>query len=315
MVQHVLVNDCGGHGRALEMMVDVFDDYPASIGPNVKFMVAGKLKTLYGRNVVPENEEDQVAIIKAVLTNQRLSRYQCIPATNLTPDTICQSGLIGFEGVEPGASVGYLRVPYIWVLTLCMLHSNPLVDELQLFDYQDFWAKYNPTMPGQFSWSDFEKLMVKIRKLKSHVFHDGAEITVGDMHAGGVMTLETKNIRFVNHHLKDDLAKHRTGTKTKSSNKNTWMVESPCYGDVQLREHQYILLNAAGASAGDAVLSIDSDPPRTESHQYKKVQTDNVVDLRRERAKAAGANDIFCLFSTSKVGLPPQGAVTGKRRC
>lgn len=111
MVQHVLVNDCGGHGRALEMMVDVFDDYPASIGPNVKFMVAGKLKNLYGRNVVPENEEDQVAIIKAVLTNQRLSRYLCIPGTDLTPDTICQSGLIGFEGVEPGASVGYLRVP------------------------------------------------------------------------------------------------------------------------------------------------------------------------------------------------------------
>ena len=39
IVQKVLASDCGSHGRALEMMVDVFEDYPANIGPNVKFMV------------------------------------------------------------------------------------------------------------------------------------------------------------------------------------------------------------------------------------------------------------------------------------
>lgn len=40
----MIVSDCGGHGRALEMMVDVFEDYPARIGPNVKSMVTEKLK-------------------------------------------------------------------------------------------------------------------------------------------------------------------------------------------------------------------------------------------------------------------------------
>ena len=30
--------------------------------------------------------------------------------------------------------------------------------------------------------------------------------------------------------------------------------------------------------------------------QYKKVQRDNTVDLKRERAKEAGIDDIFCVF-------------------
>ena len=50
--------------------------------------------------------------------------------------------------------------------------------------------------------------------------------------------------------------------------------------------------------------SIDSDPPRTESHQYKKVQTDNAVDLKRERAKAAGVTGIFTLSAQAKLSYP-----------
>lgn len=69
--------------------------------------------------------------------------------------------------------------------------------------------------------------MVKMRKLKSHVFQNGAAMTVGEMYASGVMTYDTKNIRFVNHHLKDDIAKHRTGTKT-------WTIETRYSGDVEL---------------------------------------------------------------------------------
>lgn len=52
------------------------------------------------------------------------------------------------------------------------------------------------------------------------------------------------------------------------------------------------------------ILSIDSEPPRTESHQYKKVQTDNAVDLKRERAKAAGVTGIFTLSAQAKLSYP-----------
>ena len=55
--------------------------------------------------------------------------------------------------------------------------------------------------------------MVKMRKLKSHVLQNGAAITVRQMHAGVIMTHETKNIRFVSLTWKMTFSKHRTGTK------------------------------------------------------------------------------------------------------
>ena len=36
------------------------------------------------------------------------------PETGLTPDNICQNGLINIQSIEPGTPVGYLRVPYIY---------------------------------------------------------------------------------------------------------------------------------------------------------------------------------------------------------
>lgn len=155
-----------------------------------------------------------------------------------------------------------------------------------------------------------------MRKLKSHVFQNGAAMTVGEMHASGVMTYDTKNIRFVNHHLKDDIAKHRTGTKTQGIQRKNLDDRDTLFRRCRTRAHQYILLNAAGASAGDAVLSIDSDPPRTESHQYKKVQTDNAVDIKRERAKTDSRcqwHFLSLLHQQSRAA--PNWVATGERCC
>ena len=93
-----------------------------------------------------------------------------------------------------------------------------------------------------------------MRKLKSHVLQNGAAITVSQMHAGVIMTHETKNIRFVSLTWKMTFSKHRTGTKQNHPMQGTWMIETRCSGDVELRAHTHILLNAAGASAGDALL-------------------------------------------------------------
>lgn len=122
-----------------------------------------------------------------------------------------------FEKVNPDSrdSRGFFKIPYIWLLALCITYrKNHFLDELQLLDYRDFWAKDQPTMSGGFSWSDFEKLMVKIRKIKSHVFNDGKLVTVGDIHRGAFMQSETERIRFVNHHHNDDVAIHHIPTKT-----------------------------------------------------------------------------------------------------
>lgn len=159
----VFVSDCSGHGRALELLLDVFPGIPADIGPEVKSLMANELAHLY-RGVLP-GESDSIPIVKAVLTNRRLWRYSAIPRTHLTPDEVCQNGLICFADQVSGLAInpsGYFNVPYIWSLALCLTYKhNRFFDELQLLDYQDFLTK---DTHGVSSWADFEKSMVKFVK-------------------------------------------------------------------------------------------------------------------------------------------------------
>lgn len=301
IVREVLVSDCGGHGRPLELFIDVFELLPADVSSDMKYVVAKKLHLLYS-GLLP-NESDSIAIVKAVLGNRRLSRHNPISGTEITPDEICQNGLIRFVSDYPGASnsVGHLSIPYVWLLTLCLTYEgSKFFDELQLLDYRDFRSKQNPTLPGAFNWGDFEKLMIKIRKIKSHVFHDGEAVTLGDIHKGAIMTRQTGGIAITNRHLQDDVSKNRITTRTTSSNSNKWLVATECAGQVDIRSHNYVIQNGQSASAGDAVLSLDTAIPRNECHQYNNVQTGRLrfVD---EKSKAAGADDIFVLFCTSSV--------------
>jgi hypothetical protein len=142
-----------------------------------------------------------VAIVKAVLANQRLKLDENIPGTQITPDIICQNGLIRFDREYPGSYdfSGYLRIPYLWLLAICATYEDNLLEELQLLDYRELKAKEDDTIPGGFSWSDFEKIMIKLRKIKSHVFNDGDAVTIGQLHRGAIMDQETANISFLNH--------------------------------------------------------------------------------------------------------------------
>lgn len=169
---------------------------------------------------------------------------------------------------------GYFRIPYIWLLALCVAYrDNQFFQELQILDYRDFQLKHNPSMSEQFSWSDFMKLMVKIRKFKSHVFNNGANVTVGDIHEGAVMNARTRYIGFINHHLDNDVAVHHIPTDIAHSNEHTWVVDTERFGEIDIRQHKHIIQNAASASsssssAGDAILSLDSNVPFTELQQY-----------------------------------------------
>jgi len=296
LAKEVLLDDCGGHGRAFELLLKIFD---LDISSEVKSIVT-RLQGLY-RGALPQSNE-AVAIVKAVLANQRLKLDENIPGTQITPDIICQNGLIRFDREYPGSYdfSGYLRIPYLWLLAICATYEDNLLEELQLLDYRELKAKEDDTIPGGFSWSDFEKIMIKIRKIKSHVFNDGDAVTIGQLHRGAIMDQETANISFLNHHLRDDVALHKISTKTNRSNERSWLIETTNSGHLDLRGHEHIIRNAPNASAADAVLSLDSEPPRAETHQYKHVKSGR-LDFRKEHDKAAGHSDIFVLFCTSSV--------------
>ena len=169
--------------------------------------------------------EEAVAL---VMVNRLLTKNEPIPGTKMTPDEVCQSGLIRFESSE-GSEKGYLRIPYIWILVLCMTYRGSVVfEELQFLDYRAYHTKANAGKPGHFSLADFEAIMVKVRKIKSHAFDDDVKVTIGDLHRGAVMMHPgTAKISFTNHHLIDVVAKYKIEpTRTESSNEEEWMIKT-----------------------------------------------------------------------------------------
>jgi hypothetical protein len=127
--------------------------------------------------------------------------------------------------------------------------------ELQLLGYGAHCA-------GKFSWQDFEKLMVKIRKVKSYVFEDNGQTTVGDFHEGAFIDATTAEIAFTNHRLSDVASEMQITTSTDTRNEISWKIKTTDGQTIDLREHWHIVLNASGAPAADAVLCYDSEPCR-----------------------------------------------------
>jgi hypothetical protein len=318
IIAEMLVKDCDGHGRALEMVSSLFQQGLLSKdpGPEVSDIVQQLSKKYAG--VIPE-VAIALAMVKAVMVNRLLIKNEPIPGTETTPDAVCQNGLIWFESCEQGSAEGYLRIPYIWVLVLYANYRHTsFFRELQFLDYHMYYVKANPREPGHFSWADFESIMVKVRKIKSYAFDNNIKVTAGDLHRGSAMHPETAKISFTNHHLIDVVSKYKIETtRTESYNEKEWMIttdfaETVPTQTIDLREHKHIVLNGNNASAADAFLSLDSTPACNEVHQYKNVKDGNKVKFNEERKKAAGDNDIFCLFCTSNIpSLLPQNVPYG----
>lgn len=187
LLAQVLIGDCGGHGRALELLADHMWRIQRDVDA-VSFFIE-ELGELY--EFAMPVEADAKAVVKAAMVNRRLSRDEPMPGGSSTPDEISQFGLVYFDLDNESARkpLGTFKVPYIWILSLCAAYpNNTLFQELQLLDYRDFCCIENPTIPGNTSWDSFEKLMVQIRKIRSCTFSEGERATIGDLHHGGFMT-------------------------------------------------------------------------------------------------------------------------------
>lgn len=133
IVEKILIQDCGGHGRALEALIGIIPalSRDAHATGYIESLVVQRLHELY-RGAFPR-ETDAQGIAKAVIAKRRLERDELIPGTSVTPDEVVQNGLVRFETDEHKSS-GYLNVPYNWLLVLATTyHENPFLKELLLF--------------------------------------------------------------------------------------------------------------------------------------------------------------------------------------
>ncbi|RPB23852.1 hypothetical protein L211DRAFT_849465 [Terfezia boudieri ATCC MYA-4762] len=294
-------NDCGGHGRALEIFYDQVLNYPAENISYLMSMVEGKLKSQY-ESAFPSTLP-KVEIVKAVLGNKLLYSNSTIPGTTLLVDELCSTGLIRFiPSNEPNHMIGsgYLELPYIWLWLWCK--KDLLFQKLQLDDYA--FHEQDPTVPTAFGWSNLENFRINFRQLKSMMYTDGEIIQIGEIHRGARMG-EAKHIMFKNHHLNCVQLTNQTNTRTTNENGKVWEVHAKwagqSEGQIDLRKCNHIARNAPSAPYGDAVMCLDTTtgPVMNEVYQWKHTSQVGLKlsrkQLLKEITKAIGTDprDIF----------------------
>ena len=89
----VLIADCGGHGRALELLAENIEDIRKN--PHAVQRFISQLARRY--QVAIPDQETAIAVVRAVMANHTLKRDEIIPGGKKTPDEISQSGLLYFR--------------------------------------------------------------------------------------------------------------------------------------------------------------------------------------------------------------------------
>ncbi|CAG8520800.1 247_t:CDS:2 [Ambispora leptoticha] len=276
-ITNVLVEDCGGHGRALEVLNDCL------AGRNVEECnvntlmndLRSKLTEKY-RDAILNSVEDARPIARAILTRRILNRYKPVPKANRTPDEFAGGGLIRFEQIE-NSPKGYLTAPYIWLwifVEISQQLGDPILRDWEFTDYGEQRALLNPVTSLQAkSWQSFEKFVASFRCIKSAVIEEDELITISDVHAGARLN---GDIQFKNHNLRLEIAKHHTDTKSKSLTASEWNVD--CY--------------QPGTKSPNEI------------HQFKlRKKAVSKKEYQEDREKSASENDFFILFTTANCNI------------
>ena len=209
--------DCGGHGRALEIFYEQVNQQPAMSISKLMHLIELSLRRKY-ETAFPA-KFPIVQIVKAVLGHKCLAEQDFIPGTTITVDEVCSTGLIRFIPINsdyPDSSpgMGFLDAPYIWLWVL--FRNSRLFHNLQLDDYAEYEG--NPTPPSEYVWSNLEAFGLNFRQLKSTMYNNGEEVTIGEMHYGARMSKGVRDIAFKNHHLKCIQLVKQTDTRTTNDN-------------------------------------------------------------------------------------------------
>lgn len=134
LLENILTRDCGGHGRALECILNVLRTYhrqdPHSEVTSKKVL---EYMTKMYSNIIPS--EGGEAVFKAVMAKRFLHKYKPIPGTITTPNELCAKDLVTFDNLSGFPRAAYLRVPYIWVMIFARgCRDTRYAGEIELMD-------------------------------------------------------------------------------------------------------------------------------------------------------------------------------------
>nr|QUJ09334.1 crinkler 7 [Plasmopara viticola] len=274
----LLVDDMGGHGRALEELCNVMLQNQGQAFEYMPVMhnVLAAIRQAYPAIVAQMQSMKQafLAVIsrRSVDGNSRFGR--------LSLDQVISCGLIRLDGT-------HLQCPFVLYMLL-ETHDIP-------------WNKHATyalaeRLKDLKPWQLWEQFNCKFRALKSEAFSQEEPVSWTDIHYGARFG-DGCNRHVFERQLTYALADKRMPTKTKGFQKGG----CSCGND---RGKCFLYQPADGSPSGDAFLCLEDATKGYfhEVHQCQCVEGKLSLDVfEQERSKAAGPDDLFIRYCTSQV--------------
>ncbi|GES74357.1 crinkler (CRN) family protein, putative [Rhizophagus clarus] len=315
-IMNILVEDCGGHGRALEVLSECMAGR-SIVNCNIEDLMHDLRVRLTDRykEAIWKSRSDAKTIARAILTRSLLYVDKPVPKTEKKPDQFVQCGLIRFERKNEAPS-GYFTAPYIWFWIFAEISKeweDPILRDWTFADYKEQQDILSSSRSKP--WQSFENFVAFFRCLKSAVIEENEPTTISEVHAGARLN---GDVKFINHKLHLQFTKHQTDTNSENNPASEWNVK--CNDTiVDVQEFKHCIINAPSSPYGDAFLPLDQLDAKSlnEIHQYKHTQKSISQELyQTERKGSSSENDFFILFTTSEdcdIELPKRsGIVDGK---
>ncbi|CAE7856765.1 CRN108 [Symbiodinium microadriaticum] len=323
-LKDLLVRDMGGHGRALEALVQALQ--PARIGDGSAANVIGAvmfqlLENYPNAGILGRSDSKAFdhGSIKAILRTALSGKWVC-RGDKLGNVDAEKAYLIRLRYNDAGTQY-FIEVPYIWLhmmLTKVAADSEDLAP-WRLMDYDQFLR--DPPQDG----TEWEEFNAAFRVLRSWAFEENEAVPVRSLHSGAIIqpgTLAEKMV--INRHLKRFKAKLRIATASNvcgnpkprrdsaATEPASHLAKHECRVEgkettaatVSLTQTDVFVLNAKGAPAADAVLRLQTKAGDLIAECLQMKHGQSACDLEAERAKACGKDDIFVVLRNINTDTP-----------
>ncbi|CAJ1370123.1 unnamed protein product [Effrenium voratum] len=235
-LKDLLIEDMGGHGRALECLLEALMEMPNAAATALVGAVMRQLRQKYPDAIQLEPEADLKELLRAAVSGRWIWSGDTVG--NLDPEKV-ELIRVKFKDGDPSQCLYRIDLPYIWLHL--MLSSPKFSDDLQpwnLMDYHLFESE--PT------WQQWEEFNARFRVLRASAFEDGQVVDIADLHRGAVIQPDSlKSTKVINRHLQ--FAKSGT-----------------------LTDKRVLVVNAAGAPAAEEVGAEGNHHTISECLQCKK---------------------------------------------
>jgi hypothetical protein len=306
-LKRTLVDDMGGHGRALEALQECLQEVQDDSALSLFQKIREKLRAYY-----PDWSHLSsylLPLLKSLLGNLVLEITDIVEGTNTTVDNFCSMGLIRYDSLQKR-----LDAPFILVYILAN-YSRDVDDALKKLLYGTYESLDGIQTQDNYyalGWDQWEKFNAYFRILRSQLLA-GKQKTLTQLHCGAKfhLTNSLSQTNFDVQRLEFAQASHQY--KTSSGSKDLIQCEM---GNFNVSSGSHFFLNGTSASAGDGWCALNSQ--LREIHQYKLVSTGiNEASFIEERKKAAAKDDFFIVFSplTCYKGVIPENSAIVDASC